>query len=444
LKGLPSRSFAPILLSNDSFNQVHKNGGARLSGSDKNNGGTIGEPLVLEFDNNRLLPELYGEHGKHLSRIEQTLDVSLANRGNQVYVSGPAENCARAEQVLGALYAHLERGAEVTGGDVDGALRLSLGTRRGDDGAGETSDDADEPADARQAAGKGNAKGNGKATGKKTGKSNGKGTKAKQLYGGVALRTQRREVLPRSATQADYIKALLENELVVGLGPAGTGKTYLAVAAAATMLVDGKVDRIILSRPAVEAGENLGFLPGDMRDKVDPYLRPLYDALYDMLPGPQVTRSLESGEIEIAPLAFMRGRTLSNSFVILDESQNATPMQMKMFLTRMGENSRMVITGDPSQIDLPFGAKSGLKDAMEILPKVRGVDIIRFGEEDVVRHDMVTRIVKAYNRRDATLPAASRDGDRNGARKRRPSAEAKPAESQYEKQDGKHEETPND
>ena len=359
-----------------------------MSGSDKNltgQGALIGEPLVLEFDNNRLLPELYGEHGKHLSRIEQTLDVSLANRGNQVFVSGQAENCARAEQVLTALYAHLERGAEVTGGDVDGALRLSLGSG----------------GQAGQASAQSNGKGKAESSGKNNGKSNGKGEK---LYGGVALRTQRREVLPRSATQADYIQALLKNELVVGLGPAGTGKTYLAVAAAATMLVEGKVDRIILSRPAVEAGENLGFLPGDMRDKVDPYLRPLYDALYDMLPGPQVTRSLESGEIEIAPLAFMRGRTLSNSFVILDESQNATPMQMKMFLTRMGENSRMVITGDPSQIDLPFGAKSGLRDAMEILPKIRGVDIIRFGEEDVVRHDLVTRIVKAYNRRDAKLP----------------------------------------
>jgi phosphate starvation-inducible PhoH-like protein len=384
-----------------------------LSGSDKNltgRGALIGEPIVLEFDNNRLLPELYGEHGKHLSRIEQTLDVSLANRGNQVFVSGQADNCARAEQVLTALYAHLERGAEVTGGDVDGALRLSLGRgapigdmkAKGDkaaDGVANAGRDANHE-------GKGQAKNNGKSNGK----GNGKGTaRGKKLYGGVALRTQRREVLPRSATQADYIQALLKNELIIGLGPAGTGKTYLAVAAAATMLVEGKVDRIILSRPAVEAGENLGFLPGDMRDKVDPYLRPLYDALYDMLPGPQVTRSLESGEIEIAPLAFMRGRTLSNSFVILDESQNATPMQMKMFLTRMGENSRMVITGDPSQIDLPFGAKSGLKDAMEILPKVRGVDIVRFGEEDVVRHDMVTRIVKAYNRRDAKLPSDKQD-----------------------------------
>ena len=350
-----------------------------MSGSGKN--APAVEQRVIEFDNNRLLPELYGEHGKHLARIEQTLDVSLANRGNQVFVSGDQEGCDRAARVLTTLYDHLQRGAEVTGGDVDGALRMSLG-----------------PVDETPI-------GNGKMAGQMSGKTNGK----KRGAGQPALRTHRREVLPRSPTQAAYINALLNHELVVGTGPAGTGKTYLAVAAAAAMLVDGQVDRIILSRPAVEAGESLGFLPGDMRDKVDPYLRPLYDALYDMLPGQQVTRSLESGEIEIAPLAFMRGRTLSNSFVILDESQNATPMQMKMFLTRMGENSRMVITGDPSQIDLPFGAKSGLKDALEILPKIRGVEIVNFTEEDVVRHDLVTRIVKAYNKRDGKLPPRQRN-----------------------------------
>lgn len=350
-----------------------------MSGSGKNVPAV--EQRVIEFDNNRLLPELYGEHGKHLARIEQTLDVSLANRGNQVFVSGDQEGCDRAARVLTTLYDHLQRGAEVTGGDVDGALRMSLG-----------------PVDETPI-------GNGKMAGQMGGKTNGK----KRGAGQPALRTHRREVLPRSPTQAAYINALLNHELVVGTGPAGTGKTYLAVAAAAAMLVDGQVDRIILSRPAVEAGESLGFLPGDMRDKVDPYLRPLYDALYDMLPGQQVARSLESGEIEIAPLAFMRGRTLSNSFVILDESQNATPMQMKMFLTRMGENSRMVITGDPSQIDLPFGAKSGLKDALEILPKIRGVEIVNFTEEDVVRHDLVTRIVKAYNKRDGKLPPRQRN-----------------------------------
>ncbi len=326
--------------------------------------------MIIEFDNNRLLPELYGEHGKNLVRIEQALGVSIANRGNQVFVSGAHDARARAELVLNTLYHQLERGGQIGGGDVDGAVRLSLG----DMPSGDTP--ADQP---------------------------------RRLDKLDSLRTNRREVVARSTTQAAYIKALLTSELVVGTGPAGTGKTYLAVAAAAAMLVEGRIDRIILSRPAVEAGESLGFLPGDMRDKVDPYLRPLYDALYDMLPGPQVTRSLESGEIEIAPLAFMRGRTLSNAFIILDESQNATPMQMKMFLTRMGENSRMVITGDPSQIDLPFGAKSGLKDALEILPKIRGVEIIRFGEEDVVRHDLVTRIVKAYNKRDAKLPQRALD-----------------------------------
>ena len=325
----------------------------------------IDEPITIEFDNNRLLPELYGEHGKNLVRIEQALGVSIANRGNQVFVSGDAAARARAELVLNTLYHQLETGGQIGGGDVDGAVRLSLGGMAADNPL------ADQP---------------------------------RRLDKLDSLRTNRREVVARSTTQAAYIKALLTNELVVGTGPAGTGKTYLAVAAASAMLVEGRVDRIILSRPAVEAGESLGFLPGDMRDKVDPYLRPLYDALYDMLPGPQVSRSLESGEIEIAPLAFMRGRTLSNAFVILDEAQNATPMQMKMFLTRMGENSRMVITGDPSQVDLPFGAKSGLRDALEILPKIRGVDIIQFGEEDVVRHDLVTRIVKAYNKRDATLP----------------------------------------
>ena len=320
---------------------------------------------MVEFEDNRLLPELYGEHGRNLVRIEQTLDISIANRGNQVYLTGPEDACRRAELVLEQLYQQLERGGEVGAGDVDGQLRLSASGSA-------------EQADIRPG-------------------------KARPTGPMVALRTQRREIVPRSTTQAHYIRALLNNELTVGTGPAGTGKTYLAVAAAAVALVEGKVDRIILSRPAVEAGESLGFLPGDMRDKVDPYLRPLYDALYDMLPGPQVTRSIESGEIEIAPLAFMRGRTLSNAFVILDEAQNATPMQMKMFLTRMGENSRMVITGDPSQIDLPFGAKSGLRDALEILPKIKGVDIVRFGEEDVVRHDLVTRIVKAYNHRDAKL-----------------------------------------
>jgi phosphate starvation-inducible PhoH-like protein len=231
------------------------------------------------------------------------------------------------------------------------------------------------------------------------------------------VKTKRRSISPRSPTQAAYIQALQENELVFGLGPAGTGKTYLAVAQAVVMLTSGQVDRIVLSRPAVEAGERLGFLPGDLREKIDPYLRPLYDALYDMLPAEQVARRLGNGEIEIAPLAFMRGRTLANAFVILDEAQNTTPMQMKMFLTRLGENGRMAVTGDTSQIDLPSGTRSGLKDAIEILQGVPGVSFVQFGDADVVRHPLVGHIVRAYDRHDAARHEADKhEAGRQGAR----------------------------
>ncbi|HEX2116437.1 MAG TPA: PhoH family protein, partial [Alphaproteobacteria bacterium] len=220
------------------------------------------------------------------------------------------------------------------------------------------------------------------------------------LPGDLTVRTRKRHVAPRTPTQATYLKALRDTELVFGIGPAGTGKTYLAVAAAVQMLTAGRVDRIILSRPAVEAGERLGFLPGDLREKVDPYLRPLYDALHDMLPGEQVMKRIANGEIEIAPLAFMRGRTLAHSFVILDEAQNTTPVQMKMFLTRLGESSRMAVTGDLSQIDLPHGTRSGLLDAVETLRDVPGIAMVRFTEVDVVRHGLVTEIVRAYDLRD--------------------------------------------
>jgi len=217
----------------------------------------------------------------------------------------------------------------------------------------------------------------------------------------LSIRTRRRHIVPRSPGQRAYFEALANHELVFALGPAGTGKTYLAVARAVAMKLAGDVDRIILSRPAVEAGERLGFLPGDMREKVDPYLRPLYDALFDMLPSETVTKLLASGEIEVAPLAFMRGRTLANSFIILDEAQNTTPVQMKMFLTRLGEHARMVVTGDLSQIDLPCGVHSGLADALEILDGVKGVARVNFTSRDVVRHDLVARIVEAYDARDA-------------------------------------------
>jgi phosphate starvation-inducible PhoH-like protein len=312
----------------------------------------------LEFDDNRLLAMLFGQYDQNLARIEQQLGVSLVSRGNQVAISGPAESVEAARQTLSALYQRLKRGETVDRNDVDAALRmarapggeLNLFDRMGGDG--------------------------------------------------TAVRTQRRLVTPRSPNQLAYMRALRESDMIFGLGPAGTGKTYLAVAVAVAMLMKGSVDRIVLSRPAVEAGERLGFLPGDLREKVDPYLRPLYDALYDMLPAEQVMKRLSNGEIEIAPLAFMRGRTLANSFVIVDEAQNTTPVQMKMLLTRLGENARMVITGDLSQIDLPTGARSGLRDAVDVLAGVEGISFVWFTDADVVRHPLVARIVRAYDARD--------------------------------------------
>ena len=319
----------------------------------------IAPPIHLQFDDNRLLPLLFGEHDQNLARIEQELGVSLVSRGNQLAISGAGPAVATARQVLTMLYQRLKRGLEVNRSEVDASLRMA----RQDDGA----------------------------------ELNLFGADSKD---GTAIRTQRRHITPRSAAQAKYMRMLHDQEMVFGLGPAGTGKTYLAVAVAVAMLTKGSVDRIILSRPAVEAGERLGFLPGDLREKVDPYLRPLYDALYDMLPGDQVLKRLSSGEIEVAPLAFMRGRTLANSYVILDEAQNTTPMQMKMFLTRLGEGSRMAVTGDLTQIDLPTGQKSGLKDALEAVENVAGIGITRFTEVDVVRHPLVAKIVGAYDSRD--------------------------------------------
>ncbi len=308
--------------------------------------------LDLTFDDNDLLPMLFGAHDRNLARIEQQLGVALFSRGNRVSIAGPSSSAQAAKMVLDDLYGRLKRGLEVDSGEVDATLRLAL---RG----GEVDAWADD----------------------------------------LIIRTQKRRIAPRSPQQAAYLRMLRDYELVFALGPAGTGKTYLAVAMAVSMLVDGRVDRIILSRPAVEAGERLGFLPGDVRDKVDPYLRPLYDALYDMMPGDKVRRRLENGEIEIAPLAFMRGRTLSNAFAILDEGQNTSPVQMKMFLTRLGESSRMVVTGDLSQIDLPTGAQSGLRDAIDTVADVEGVTVINFSDADVMRHDLVTHFVRAYDAR---------------------------------------------
>lgn len=305
--------------------------------------------MTLAFDDNRLLPLLFGEHDEHLARIEAGLGVDITPRGNRVAIRGAPSACEKAAQVLERLYSRARLGQDIGAGDVDGAIRMVEAAE------GATSDES-------------------------------------------AIRTKRKVVTPRSPMQRAYMEALHRHELVLCTGPAGTGKTYLAVAAAAAALTAGEVDRIILSRPAVEAGERLGFLPGDMKEKVDPYLRPLYDALYDVLPAHTVVRGLAEGTIEIAPLAFMRGRTLKNAFVILDEAQNTTPQQMKMFLTRLGESSRMVVTGDPSQVDLPPGVTSGLADAVAVLRSVKAIAHIPFTSADIVRHPLVGLIVDAYDR----------------------------------------------
>jgi phosphate starvation-inducible PhoH-like protein len=326
-------------------------------------------PMVIEFEDNRLAASIFGQHDQNLARIEQRLGVVLINRGNRVAVEGKAESAALAKRVFGDLYDLARRGQEIDIGQVDGVIRMNEGTALAGDGK-------TEPA--------------------KVHSLDGNPSNTAHANEKLKITTRNRVIMPRSPGQADYISKLKANELVFGVGPAGTGKTYLAVAMAVARMLAGEVDRIVLSRPAVEAGENLGFLPGDLKDKVDPYLRPLYDALYDMMPAEQVEKRIASGQIEIAPLAYMRGRTLANAFVILDEAQNTTPMQMKMFLTRFGENSRMVICGDPSQVDLPRGTRSGLRHALDILRGVESIAVTRFNQRDVVRHPLVARIVDAY------------------------------------------------
>ncbi len=317
------------------------------SGAD--DGGTSPQikKLTLQFDDNRLVPRLFGGHDSHLALLEQKLGIDAIANGNIVTVTGPGPACEQAKLVLNSLYERVKKGEDIGIGDVDGMIRHTLSAPAKD--------------------------------------------------GMAQVRTRKKVVTARTLMQSQYIRALEKTDLVFGIGPAGTGKTYLAVAFAAQCLERNLVERIILSRPAVEAGERLGFLPGDMKEKVDPYLRPLYDALYDVLPPEKVERDLLSGVIEIAPLAFMRGRTLLNAAVILDEAQNTTTMQMKMFLTRLGEGSKMIVTGDPSQIDLPLGHDSGLTDAVGLLQGVKGIEAIRFTGQDVVRRDLVAKIVAAYD-----------------------------------------------
>ena len=311
--------------------------------------------IEVVFDKPQLLGRLFGEYDQNLIAIESRLGVYISARGNKLVIEGFADQIARARDVLTGLYNRIVQGQEIDSGAVEAVIAMSSEPVLD----GIIRQDVSQPP-------------------------------------AVMIRTRKKTIVPWSATQIRYMEALARDEIVFALGPAGTGKTYVAVAQAVQMLMQGQVDRLILSRPAVEAGERLGFLPGDMKEKVDPYLRPLYDALYDMLPAEQVERRITSGEIEIAPIAFMRGRTLSDAFIILDEAQNTTPAQMKMFLTRFGMNSRMVVCGDPRQIDLPEIGKSGLADAVGKLEGIPGMAMIRFGAADVVRHPLVGKIVQAY------------------------------------------------
>ena len=317
--------------------------------------------IEVVFDRAHLLGPLFGEFDRNLVAIENRLGVYILARGHRIQIEGEAEAIARAREVMSSLYQRLQRGEEIDMGLVEATIAMSgeptlEGIVRRDEGV-------DAPP--------------------------------------IMIRTRKKTIVPRSAMQATYMQSLARDDIIFALGPAGTGKTYVAVAQAVAQLITGSVQRLILSRPAVEAGERLGFLPGDMKEKVDPYLRPLYDALYDTLPAEQVERRIASGEIEVAPLAFMRGRTLADAFVILDEAQNTTIPQMKMFLTRFGMNSRMVVCGDPKQVDLPPPGTSGLADAVGRLEGVEGVNVVRFTSGDVVRHPIVGRIVEAYEGKDA-------------------------------------------
>jgi len=313
--------------------------------------------IALTFDDNRLASVLFGQYGQNLALIERRLGVVATSRGNHVTLEGPREGCEQARRVLESLYERLKRGDELVQGEVEGAIRLAISQ-------GSLFDF--DP------------------------------TAARESFEEINLR--KRRVRARTPAQDAYVRALKRHALVFSTGPAGTGKTWLAVAHAVQLFERKEVDRIVLSRPAVEAGERLGFLPGDMREKVDPYLRPIYDALYDLMDARIVERALQTTEIEIAPLAFMRGRTLSNAAVILDEAQNTTVMQMKMLLTRLGENSRMVVNGDPSQVDLPPGQTSGLADAVRLLEGIDGIAHVGFTSADVIRHELVARIVDAYDK----------------------------------------------
>jgi len=325
------------------------------------------ETIVI-IENEMVLPALYGDMDRNLRLIENSYGVILSARGNRVQIEGDEKSVSRAERLIRQLADMLTQGVISQKDEVNTAIQATSA----------------DPA-----------------------------VTLKELFQKtIPVSSRKRAVALKNEAQRKYVESIRQYDVVFAIGPAGTGKTYLAVAQAVAMLQAGKVDRIVLTRPAVEAGERLGFLPGDLKEKIDPYLRPLYDALHDMMGADQVMRRMTNGEIEVAPLAFMRGRTLSHCYAILDEAQNTTPMQMKMFLTRMGEGTRMVITGDLSQVDLPSGIRSGLRDALDTLEGIQGIGVTRFEARDVVRHPLVARIVGAYDQREAAKGEARRERER--------------------------------
>ena len=309
---------------------------------------------IISFSDNSILPIVFGEHDKFLKIIENKLLVSIFPRGNFLKVTGEVNKVKITCNLLQTLFENVKKNNFLDEGEVHGMINLFKETKNGS-------------------------------------------LDSKENIESLNFTAGKKLIKPRSKRQVEYFNLVRKKDLVFCCGPAGTGKTYLAVALAVSMLKSGQIEKIILSRPAVEAGERLGFLPGDLKEKIDPYLRPLYDALNDMLSFSEVLKKIENGMIEIAPLAFMRGRTLSNSFIILDESQNTTAIQMKMFLTRLGENSRMIVNGDLSQVDLPSGTKSGLRESINILKDIKEIGFIEFEESDVVRNPLVSKIVSKYN-----------------------------------------------
>ena len=309
---------------------------------------------ILELEDNKVLIELYGQHDENLTKIENNFGIHISYRGNIIEFRGNKDSCSSASKLISSVYKKLVNGKKINEDIFDDFSKHS------------------------------------------------KKSDAEDLNT-ILIKTKKKNIYPRSANQLKFVNLIKEKDLVFGVGPAGTGKTYLAVACAVEALLKKEISKIILSRPAVEAGESLGFLPGDLKEKIDPYLRPLYDALNDLIPSKTLERYLENNTIEIAPLAFMRGRTLENSYIILDEAQNTSSMQMKMFLTRLGKNSKMVIAGDSTQVDLPRGEKSGLKEILNIMPRTDEIGKVLFKKGDITRHSLVTKIVEAYEKNNKAL-----------------------------------------